>query len=101
MSAEDVADIKARLARIEAKVPDPGHFQALIGRVLALIKNSPTVEWGPTAPGEVNQLAAALAKPTPVSVDAAAVAAALAGNAAFLASLAKAVNDDLHNRTAN
>ena len=40
------------------------------------------------------------AEPVPVTVDADAVAAALAGNAAFLVALAKAVNDDLHARTA-
>jgi hypothetical protein len=48
----------------------------------------------------LNEIKAAVSKPAPVTVDADAVAAALAGNTAFLAALAKAVNDDLHARTA-
>lgn len=48
----------------------------------------------------VAEIKAAQAAPVPVAVDAAAVAAALAGNAEFLSAVAKAVNDDAHNRSA-
>jgi hypothetical protein len=44
--------------------------------------------------GQILSAAATPPAPQPVQVDAAAVAAALAGNGAFLSSLAKAVNDD-------
>ena len=81
--------------------------QALIYRVHAMVNDLPTVVGGPTA-GEENKLHAHLAEidtklttPTPVTVDAAAVAAALAGNTAFLTALAKAVNDDAAARLAS
>ena len=49
---------------------------------------------------DVAAIKAAQAAPAPVNVDAAAVAAALAGNAEFLSAVAKAVNDDAHARSA-
>jgi hypothetical protein len=48
----------------------------------------------------IRDIQAKLAAPTPVAVDAGAVATALAGNAAFLAALATAVNDEAHRRSA-
>jgi hypothetical protein len=48
----------------------------------------------------LNEIKAAVTSPVPVTVDADAVAAALAGNAAFLAAVAKAVNDDASKRGA-
>lgn len=49
---------------------------------------------------DVAAIKAAQAAPAQVSVDAADVAAALAGNAEFLSAVAKAVNDDAHARSA-
>jgi hypothetical protein len=49
---------------------------------------------------DVAEIKQKIATPVPVSVDAAAVAAALAGNAEFLSAVAKAVNDDAHARSA-
>ncbi len=71
-------------------------------RILALLENTPTTGWSPP---EKNGLHEALkriedkvAAPAPVTVDAAAVAAALAGNTAFLAAIAKAVADETARR---
>lgn len=49
----------------------------------------------------LNAIKAAVTAPTPVQVDATAVATALAGNQNFLKALAKAVNDDAAARLAN
>jgi hypothetical protein len=80
--------------------------QALIYRVHAMVNDLPAVVGGPTT-GEENKLHThltaidkALATPA-VAVDAAAVAAALAGNTAFLDALAKAVVDEEHSRLAD
>lgn len=78
----------------------------LIKRIESLVRMNPT--YTVTLPDkstrtETNalvQAVQALQAPAPVQVDATAVADALAGNTAFLAALAKAVNDDLHARTA-
>ena len=49
---------------------------------------------------DVAEIKATQSAPAAVSVDASAVAAALAGNTEFLAAVAKAVNDDAHARSA-
>jgi hypothetical protein len=84
---------------------DDPDFLALIKRVEALYLNHPTADFqipGERAPRhEMNALGAALAAKPVAAVDAAAVAAALAADAGFLASLAKAVNDDAAKRLAS
>lgn len=55
----------------------------------------------PDALARLERIEEKLATPAPVAVDASAVAAALAGNTAFLSALAKAVNDDAAARLAS
>lgn len=90
---------------MEANNPLQGEIDAW--RLEALTYGVDTVRGGPTK-GEAMQLVrdvhAILAKlnaPTPVEVDAAAVAAALAADAQFLAAIATAVVDEEHRRSAD
>lgn len=99
-----VADYTAMIGGKPVAFFDDPNAAALAYRMDALAAGADTVRGGPTQ-GEpmwlvqaVKNIQAKIATPTPVQVDASAVAAALAGNATFLAALAKAVNDDAARR---